>query len=77
MLKKGLSFVPMTRFDDFEWMKDLNLFIRRAKWVRFFYKKKDKCSDFGLDLDDLEGMEVLEDLLEEGKRPSGEGPFTM
>lgn len=77
VLKKGLSFVPTTKFDDFEWTKDLNLFVRKLKWARFFHKKKEKCTDFGVDMEDLEGMEVLEGLLEEGTRPIGEGPFTM
>lgn len=36
LLRKGIIFVPMNRYNCFEWVKDFNLFIRKVRWARHF-----------------------------------------
>lgn len=77
ILSKGLIFVPTTRFDNFGWVKDLNLFIRRLKWAMFFNKKnKRECQAYGLEQNDWEGFKTLESLWAGSNRELEEGPFT-
>lgn len=72
--QKGLSFVPTSQYNSFHWVKDVNLFIRKIKWARFFLNKdRERSSDLGLD---QTGLRTLEELLEEGNRLQGTGPFT-
>lgn len=42
VLKKGLGFVPITRFSSFTWIKDIHVFVRKLKWKSFFEKNKKK-----------------------------------
>lgn len=73
LLKKGLGFVPITRFDPFVWLKDIHLFVRKVKWRKFF-KTIDarRCEKLGITEDDLEGVYILT----ENERNPGDGPFT-
>lgn len=77
LLQKGLGFVPTTKFDCFTWLKDLDLFIRKLKWKKFF-KQKDiqECIDLGISEEDLPGIITLSSLLDDNTRMAGEGPFT-
>lgn len=36
---KGLSFVPMSIFNTFTWVRELHLFVRKLKWHKFFKAK--------------------------------------
>lgn len=77
VLSKGLSFVPTTNFCLFTWTKDLNLFIRRLKWHKFF-KDSDRqtCARLGLSEGDSTTLHSICELGEEGSRCPGQGPFT-
>lgn len=76
VLRKGFTFVPTTRYDNFGWITDISLFIRRLKWEIFFNKKKRRdCQSYGLEQEVWEGLEALEGLLEEGNREPREGPM--
>lgn len=77
LLQKGLSFVPVTKFKAFTWIKDLNLFVRKLKWHKFM-KNTDQqtCAQLGIECKDLPDVRILADLWEEGARAPGEGPFT-
>lgn len=77
LLKKGLGFVPTTRFDPFLWTKDIDLFIRKLKWKKFFkHNDRERCIQLGLSEEDLQGVDILHDLLSENERGLGSGPFT-
>lgn len=34
VLKKGMGFVPTTKYNPFDWIKNLNLFIWKVKWKK-------------------------------------------
>ncbi|XP_073422111.1 uncharacterized protein [Dendrobates tinctorius] len=79
VLSRGLNFVPVNRFNCFEWVKDLNLFCRKLKWKKFFrHNSREACKQQGLNEEDIEGYEALIGLLNENDRvpTAGKGPFT-
>lgn len=77
LLQRGLSFVPTSRYNSFHWVKDINLFVRKIKWARFFENKdRERAHDLGLDQTDLVGLRILEELEEENEKVQGLGPFT-
>ncbi|KAM4034769.1 LOW QUALITY PROTEIN: uncharacterized protein ACNLHF_021459 [Anomaloglossus baeobatrachus] len=77
VLSKGLSFVPTTDYNDFESIKDLNLFIRKLKWKKYFIRdNKRVCSDLGISDDILEDVRFLYNLDVMGPDLTGRGPFT-
>lgn len=58
------------------WIKDLHLFIRKLKWKKLFANNDlIRCEELGLDLSDIENMNILTELLSENKREPGQGPF--
>lgn len=65
-MSKGLTFVPTTKFNVFTWIKDLNLFIRKLKWHKF-YKTIDQtqAQELGIDPEDLPTVRELMGLLDE------------
>lgn len=77
VLSKGLSYVPTTTYDSFNWIKDINLFVRKLKWHKVFRQKDRKtCDELGITLEDLTCVSDLTDLLDDNDRDRREGPFT-
>lgn len=78
ILEKGLSFVPSNRFKAFTWVKDLNLFVRKLKWHKFFkHKDLNEAEGLGIDLTDLYGIRDLTSLLEDNETPQFKGHTTL
>uniref|UniRef100_A0A8C5WH29 Reverse transcriptase domain-containing protein n=1 Tax=Leptobrachium leishanense TaxID=445787 RepID=A0A8C5WH29_9ANUR len=73
ILEKGLSFVPSPRFDQFTWIKDLNLFARKLALHEVFVKKDERqAKQLGITAEDFPHLRTLMDLLEENEEPSME-----
>uniref|UniRef100_A0A8C5Q9K2 Reverse transcriptase domain-containing protein n=1 Tax=Leptobrachium leishanense TaxID=445787 RepID=A0A8C5Q9K2_9ANUR len=73
ILEKGLSFVPSPRFDQFTWIKDLNLFARKLALHEVFVKKDERqAKQLGITPEDFPHLRTLMDLLEENEEPSQE-----
>lgn len=78
VLKKGLSFVPHNRFKAFTWIKDLNLFVRKLKWHKFFKNQdRNEADNLGIDLVDLQGIRDLSDLLGDNENAQARGYTTL
>lgn len=77
ILQKGISFVPSARFDLFTWIKDVNLFIRKLKWKKFFAVNNHKRSlELGLCPEDMERIDTLVSIMDEEDHDPSHGPFT-
>uniref|UniRef100_A0A8C5N1S5 Reverse transcriptase domain-containing protein n=1 Tax=Leptobrachium leishanense TaxID=445787 RepID=A0A8C5N1S5_9ANUR len=66
VLNKGLSFVPVSNLDKFEWTKDIHLFVRKLA-LHKVHKTKDeqRLKSMGLEISDLPCLRILTGLLEE------------
>lgn len=68
VLSRGLSFIPTTGFKTFTWGKDLNLFVRKCKWHKFYRMRNvAEAETLGLTREDLPGVKTVVDLLEESE----------
>lgn len=77
VLSKGLSYVPTVRYSSFEWVKDIELFVGKLKWARFFWNKElEAIKSMDLEHGDLEGIQTLRGLLEENEMFMESSPFT-
>ncbi|KAM4038358.1 uncharacterized protein ACNLHF_016669 [Anomaloglossus baeobatrachus] len=77
ILRSGLSFVPTTRFDAFNWVKDVHLFVRKLKWRKHFcLVNRKRSQELGISVDMLEDVDTLIELENEGTREIGKGPFS-
>lgn len=77
LLKKGLGFVPTTRYDAFTWLKDIDLFLRKLRWKKFFKQHDDQtCHQLVISDEDLPGVRTLVELLDDNTRGYGEDPYT-
>ncbi|CAH2322194.1 Hypothetical predicted protein, partial [Pelobates cultripes] len=66
LLNKGLSFVPTPSADDFEWLKDINLFGRKLALCPLHKKKNNKeAKELGLTSKDFTHFQTLVQLLTE------------
>ncbi|CAJ0952335.1 unnamed protein product [Ranitomeya imitator] len=63
--------------DTFEVVKDLNLFIRRLKWKKFFLKEdRRQCMELGISDELLQDVQMLFHLSDLVPNQDGTGPFT-
>lgn len=76
ILQRGLSFVPTSKFDLFNWTKDLNLFARKLRWRKYFCaQEKKQCAELQIPDDLLSDVRLLYSLADMPNE-TGKGPFT-
>lgn len=76
ILCKGLSFVPLPKYNTFKWTTDINLFVRKLKWKKFFsIQARKEAAELGIPPDMLQDVRLLYDIADTIP-DSGQGPMT-